>query len=150
MTEFNRESYLSAGPVEAAELVRSTPDSQLTEVMRSPDAPVILDDAFDRLPKMFSPEAAGGTQAVVHWAISDAKAGIDQTYEMVIDSGVCAVSKTPAQEPKVTMSMNPVTFLKIISGAGDPLKLFMMGKVKAKGDLGLAANAPKFFEIPRG
>ena len=38
------------------------------------------------------------------------------------------------------MTMDPVTFLKVVSGSGNPMMMFMTGKIKAKGDLGLAAN----------
>ena len=40
-------------------------------------------------------------------------------------------------------------FLKIVSGNGNPVMMFMTGKLKAKGDLGLAANIQNLFEIPK-
>jgi hypothetical protein len=149
MNEFSRDSYVSAGPHEAAQLVQSAADSSIGAVMKSDAREEILEEAFGRLPKIFLPDAANGVQAVIHWAITGASTGAE-TYEMVIENGACAVSRTPAREPKVTMTMDPVTFLKVISGDGNPMKMFMMGKIKAKGDLGLAANVAKYFDIPRG
>ena len=38
---------------------------------------------------------------------------------------------------------------KIVSGDGNPMMMFMTGKVKAKGDLGIAAQIVKLFDIPK-
>ena len=46
--------------------------------------------------------------------------------------------------------MGPVEFLKMLSGAGSPAMMFMMGKIKATGDLGLAAGLANWFESPAG
>jgi len=148
MTEFSRDTYVAAGPHEAAQLVQDAADSSISAVMKSDDRTAVLAEAFGRLPKIFLPDAATGVRAVVHWTITGAPAG-PETYEMLIEDGACAVSGTPAREPKVVMTMDPVTFLKVISGDGNPMKMFMMGKIKAKGDLGLAANVAKYFDIPR-
>jgi len=43
-----------------------------------------------------------------------------------------------------------VDFLKVVSGNANPVMLFMTGKLKAKGDLGLAANIANYFDIPKG
>ena len=45
--------------------------------------------------------------------------------------------------------MGPVEFLKLISGRANPVMMFMTGKIKAKGDLGLAANIANLFDIPK-
>jgi putative sterol carrier protein len=37
----------------------------------------------------------------------------------------------------------------VVSGNGNPVMLFMTGKLKAKGDLGLAANIANLFDIPK-
>jgi len=46
--------------------------------------------------------------------------------------------------------MTPVDFAKVITKSGNPVMMFMTGKIKAKGDLGLAANIANFFDIPKG
>ena len=38
---------------------------------------------------------------------------------------------------------------RLVSGDGNPMMMFMTGKIKAKGDLGLAANVAKLFDIPK-
>ncbi|GAA0473992.1 hypothetical protein Ade02nite_74440 [Paractinoplanes deccanensis] len=149
MTDFNPESLASIGPKEFAQLVKSTPDSKIAEVMAGENRTKILDEVFNRMPTLFRPEKAGSTQAVIHWVITGGAGGASDTYETVIENGACTVTNQPARDPKLTMTMDAVTFLKVVSGDGNPMMLFMTGKVKAKGDLGLAANVAKLFDIPK-
>ena len=149
MTVFNTESLASIGPKEFAELVKTTPDSEIAEVMAGDGRTKILDEVFNRMPALFRPEKAGSTSAVIHWIISGGPNGSD-TYETVIENGACTVTKVAAREPKLAMTMDALTFLKVVSGDGNPMMMFMTGKIKAKGDLGLAANVAKLFDIPKG
>lgn len=149
MTDFNPESLASIGPKEFAQLVKTTPDSQIAEVMAGDSRAKILDEVFNRMPSLFRPEKAGSTSAVIHWIITGGAGGGSDTYETVIENGACTVTNQPAREPKLAMTMDPVTFLKVVSGDGNPMMMFMTGKIKAKGDLGLAANVAKLFDIPK-
>ena len=148
MTDFNAESLASIGPKEFAQLVKSTPDSQITEVMSGDSRTKILDEVFNRMPTLFRAEKAGDAQAVIHWIITGPNVA-SNTYETVIENGACTVTTTPVREPKLAMTMDAVTFLKVVAGDGNPMMLFMTGKIKAKGDLGLAANVAKLFDIPK-
>ncbi|GLY07204.1 MULTISPECIES: SCP2 sterol-binding domain-containing protein [Actinoplanes] len=149
MTDFSPESLASIGPKEFAQLVKSTPDSKISEVMASDLRPKILDEVFNRMPSLFRAEKAGNTQAVIHWTITGGPAGSSDTYETVIENGACTVTNQPVREPKLHMTMDSLTFLKTITGEGNPMMLFMTGKIKAKGDLSLAASIAKLFDIPK-
>jgi putative sterol carrier protein len=98
------------------------------------------------MPALFRADKAGNTSAVIHWIITG---GASDTYETVIENGACTVTSQPVRQPKLAMTMDPITFLKVVSGDGNPMMMFMTGKIKAKGDLGLAANVAKLFDIPR-
>jgi hypothetical protein len=149
MTDFSPESLSSIGPKEFAQLVKSTPDSQIAEVMAGDSRSKILDEVFNRMPMLFRAEKAGSTSAVIHWIITGGAGGASDTYETVIENGACTVTNKPERDPKLAMTMDPVTFLKVVSGDGNPMMMFMTGKIKAKGDLGLAANVAKLFDIPK-
>jgi putative sterol carrier protein len=148
MSDFNADVVASSEPKEFAQLVKSTPDSKIAEVMASEGRNKILDGVFERMPTLFRADRAGATRAVIHWNITGGPSGAD-TYETVIEDGACTVTNQPAREPKLSMTMDPVTFLKVVSGDGNPMMMFMTGKIKAKGDLGLAAQVAKLFDIPR-
>jgi putative sterol carrier protein len=149
MTDFTYESLASIGPKEFAQVVKATPDSTIAEVMASGDRGKILDEVFHRMPTLFRADRAGTTQAVIHWNITGGAGGATDTYETVIENGACTVTDQPARDPKLAMTMDPVTFLKVVSGDGNPMMMFMTGKIKAKGDLGLAAQVAKLFDIPK-
>ncbi len=146
MTDFTLESLSAIGPKEFAQLVKATPDSQLAEVMAGDSRTKILDQVFNRMPSLFRAEKAGSTSAVIHWILTG---GGNDTYETVIENGTCSVTNQPVREPKLAMTMDPVTFLKVVTGDGNPMMMFMTGKIKAKGDLGLAANVAKLFDLPK-
>jgi putative sterol carrier protein len=150
MTDFNVESLSAIGPKEFAQLVKSTPDSKLAEVMGGDSRSKILDEVFGRMPTLFRADKAGNTSAVIHWILTGGAGGSSDTYETVIENGACTVTNQPARDPKLAMTMDPLTFLKVVSGDGNPMMMFMTGKIKAKGDLALAAQVAKLFDIPKG
>lgn len=149
MTDFSPETLASIGPKEFTQLVKATPDSTITEVMNSDQRAGILDEVFGRMPSLFRADKAGATKAVIHWTISGGPNGSD-TYESVIEDGACTVTSKPERDPSLSLNMDPLTFLKVVSGNGNPMTLFMTGKIKAKGDLGLATQIAKLFDLPKG
>lgn len=150
MTDFDLSDFSSVDPKQFAQIVKSAPDSQIKEVMSSDMRGKILDEVFARMPSLFRPDRAGSTNAVIHWNVTDRPDGGVDTYEVVIENGVCTLSPSAERDPKLSLTMGPVEFLKVVSGAGNPVMMFMTGKLKAKGDLGLAANIANLFDIPKG
>lgn len=136
-------------PEEFAELVKKTSNDELKQVMQSERRTAVLDGIFTRMPGTFRPDRAGSVNAVIHWIIGDRPDGGADTYELVIANGTCELSPKPEHEPKVALNVGAVDFLKVVSGNGNPVMLFMTGKLKAKGDLGLAANIANYFDIPK-
>ncbi|GAA2701670.1 SCP2 sterol-binding domain-containing protein [Micromonospora olivasterospora] len=149
MTDFDPADFANVGPKEFAQLVKSTPDDKVAEVMSGDLRGKILDEVFGRMPSLFRADRAGSTNAVIHWNITGRPDGGTDTYEVVIADGACAVNETPQHDPKLSLTMGPVEFLKVVSGGGNPVMMFMTGKLKAKGDLGLAANIANLFDIPK-
>ncbi|GAA4714111.1 SCP2 sterol-binding domain-containing protein [Phytohabitans rumicis] len=149
MTDFDLSDFASVDPKQFAKIVKTAPDSQIKEVMQSDMRGKVLDEVFGRMPSLFRADRAGGTNAVIHWTVTGRPDGGADTYEVVIENGTCTLSPTPERDPKLALTMGPVEFLKVVSGAGNPVMMFMTGKLKAKGDLGLAANIANLFDIPK-
>jgi hypothetical protein len=141
--------FADVDPKEFAQLVKTTPEAQLAEVMASDKRGKILDAIFARFPALFRADRAGSTNAIIHWIITGRPDGGADTYELVIADGTCVLSPTAEQEPKLAVTVGPVDFLKVVTGVGNPMMMFMTGKLKAKGDLGLAANIANLFDIPK-
>jgi putative sterol carrier protein len=149
MTDFDPATFSAVDAKQFAQLVKSTPDAKLGEVMKSDVRGKVLGEVFARMPSLFRADRAGSTNAVIHWNITDRPDGGVDTYEVVIEDATCRVSETPQRDPKLSLTMGPVEFLKIVSGGGNPVMMFMTGKLKAKGDLGLAANIANLFDMPK-
>jgi len=141
--------FANVEPKQFAQLVKSTPDGQLAEIMNGDQRGKILDSIFARFPELFRADRAGATNAVIHWNVTGRPDGGQDTYELVIANGTCVLSQAPEHDPKLAVTVGPVDFLKVVSGNGNPMMMFMTGKLKAKGDLGLAANIPQLFDIPK-
>jgi putative sterol carrier protein len=149
VTDIDLSDFSNLDPAKFAQLVKNASDQQLNEVMSSDVRGKVLDEIFRRMPSLFRPDRAGNTNAVIHWTITGRPDGGADTYEIVIADATCKLSESADQEPKLALTMGPADFLKITSGNGNPVMMFMTGKLKAKGDLGLAANIANLFNIPK-
>jgi hypothetical protein len=149
MTDFDLSDFGSVDPKQFAQVVKNAPADQLKAVMQGDQRGKALDAIFARMPTLFRADRAGSTNAVIHWNVGDRPDGSVDTYELVIADGACTLSPEPTNDPKLSLTVGAVDFLKIVSGNGNPVMLFMTGKLKAKGDLGLAANIANLFDIPK-
>lgn len=149
MSDVDLTDIASIEPAEFARLVKSTPDATIAEVMAGEHRSAILAEIFGRFPAQFRADRAGSTSAVIHWVIGGGPGGSSDTYQVVIEEGTCTTSSQADRDPRLTITLSAVHFLKLIAGASDPMMMFMTGKLKAKGDLGLASSIGKFFSLPR-
>ena len=129
--------------------VSQVSDDDLRQLMASEMRSQILDEIFRRMVQHFRPDRAQGVEAVIHWKILDRPDGGYDHYEFVIASGSASLNEAPTLDPTLEFRIAPVHFLRLVTGNAAGPMLFMTGKLKIKGDLGLAARAPSFFEIPK-
>jgi putative sterol carrier protein len=132
-----------------AAAVASATDEQLAEGMASESRELIVGEIFRRMAEHLNADSARDVSAVIHWKILDRPGGGYDHYEVVIENGSCTVSDEPARDPRVTLSVQPVPFLKLVSGHVSGPELFITGKLKIKGDLLFAARVAGLFRIPR-
>jgi putative sterol carrier protein len=145
----NIEDYANIDPAEFAKLVKNTPDAELANLLDGKQRQTILDGIFQRMPASFRADKAGSTNATIHWTITGGPNGAD-TYEVKIADGKCETSNPPTTDaPRLAVTVAPVDFVKVVSGNANPVMMFMSGKLKAKGDLGLAASIQNLFAIPK-
>jgi putative sterol carrier protein len=82
-------------------------------------------ESFDAMPSRFRSDKATGTSAVIQYDVSGDGGG---TWNAVIKDGACTVNQGAAPTPNLQM-------------------LFMSGKLKIKGDMGLAMKLGSMFSM---
>lgn len=136
-------------PAELAAYVKRTAPDELLALMRGERRRAVLDKIFLDMPAVFRSDRAGPDREIVHWQIQDRPDGGADVYELVLADGACQVSAAPRQAPRLVLTIGAVDFLRVVTGAANPTTLFLRGRMRAKGDLGLAMRFPKLFEVPR-
>lgn len=137
-------------PARFATLVSSASRAQLESVVAErPLRERVLDEIFARMGAHIRPDRARDLHAVVHWRLSGGigEGGYDR-YETVISHGSCTVSSEPRSAARVTITIAPADFFRLITHQATPAVLFVTGKIKVKGDLAFAAGLIGFFDLP--
>jgi putative sterol carrier protein len=150
MADLDLSDFSSIDAKQFSQAIKNASNDELAAAMSGDKRGKVLDEVFNRMPTLFRAERAGSTNAVVHWNVGDRPDGGVDTYELVIADGACTLSPAPSHEPKLALTLGAVDFLKVVSGNANPVMMFMTGKLKAKGDLGLAAKIGDLFDIPKG
>lgn len=171
----NGQALASLQPEQFARLISRASSSQLESIMAPPQLrEPVIDEVFRRMSEHYKADKARNTEAVVRWRIgygdrlpddhrdgdqsgsstpgegADQDAGGDYLrYECLLSGGTCTVSREYEREPRVTIMVAPVDFLKLASGNSSAPTMFLTGKIKVAGDLGFAAGLTKLFQIPK-
>jgi putative sterol carrier protein len=140
--------FSSIDPEQVAGAISSMTDEQLREALSGPQREAIIGEVFRRMEAHFKPSSATGVDAVIHWKITGRPdAGYDH-YEVLLRGGACATSKAPQHEPRVTLTLDGVDFMRLVTGNAAGPTLFMSGRLKIEGDLMFSAQIQSMFTIP--
>ena len=145
---FDPQFLTTASPAEFVGAVKRASDAELRDAFAGEHREALLDTVFGRFPDQFRAEKAGDRTARIDFRVTGGPDGSSDTYAVVVDRGTCRVEKAPAADPDLSLMAGPAEFLKLITGTGNPAMMFMMGKIKARGDLGLATALANWFETP--
>jgi alkyl sulfatase BDS1-like metallo-beta-lactamase superfamily hydrolase len=134
-----------------ARLIGRASKDQLTEVLAKPDLRArILDEIFRRMQSHLREEKVRSVSAVVHWRFPSSPGADDyERYQTVIERGVCTTSRDRSESARVTITICPYDFLRLITSNASAPVLFMTGKLKVRGDLAFAASMMGLFDLPR-
>jgi hypothetical protein len=128
--------------------VKAMSDRELKELMDGPNRGPIVESIFTRMPLLFRPERAGSTSATTHWSLTGRPDGGSDDWTVRVADGVCTVLPGHDGESTLGLTMGPVEFIKLITKSGNPVMMFMTGKLKARGDIALAAGLAGWFDVP--
>lgn len=99
-------------------------------------------ETFDMMASRFKPEKAAGVSAVIQYEITGEGGG---TWNATIKEGKCAVTSGAAASPSLTLTMSGQDWLDMLAGKLSGQMAFMSGKLKLKGDMGLAMKIGGMF-----
>ena len=88
-------------------------------------------ELLHKMPAAFDAQAAGDTEAVIQYQIS-------QPVYHVVRNGTMAVHDGQAESPDVVVKVSDDNLVKLFRGDLNPMTAFMSGKVKVSGDMTLA------------
>ncbi len=148
--ETRGEQALDPSAVDAtriAAVVRDAPDDALRRGMRGPIRALILDEIFRRFPDYFKP-GPGSVDAAIGFKITGREDGGADRYRVLIADGEIRAGRDLDIDPRVTIVIDGVAFLKLVTGNANPVMSFLSGKLKIRGDLAYAAQIPSLFRIP--
>lgn len=144
-------TFASMTPEEFARLVTGMSDTEVAAQLRGEHRVGILDAIFGRMPELFRPDRAKGVSAVTHFRITGGPEDHpDDTYEIVVDDGTCALSEAPGEAYDVSLMMGPAVLMRLVTGRINPTIAVMRGKITVRGDLALASRFSSFFDMPKG
>ncbi|HKW71780.1 MAG TPA: SCP2 sterol-binding domain-containing protein [Candidatus Dormibacteraeota bacterium] len=112
----------------------------MSEVQMTPDQIV------DAMPEYLIPEKAGTTNATIQFDLSGDGGG--KWWVKIHDQKAESGKGDPADAPNLTLMADVNDWVKIMSGKLDGTAAFMQGKLKIKGDMGLAIKMQTLFRRP--
>lgn len=105
---------------------------------------VTIQNLMDRLPEFFLPEKAGGIQAVVQFELSGEQGG---EWTVEIGKNTCRVENARSESADLLFQASAQDVLDIFYDRLDPISALMQGRLRLKGNFGLAYKLFELFEV---
>ncbi|MEV0899209.1 SCP2 sterol-binding domain-containing protein [Actinoplanes sp. NPDC049802] len=128
--------------------VKQAPDDDLRRLLTESRDDVLV-PLVEGMPEVFRADRAGTLDIVVHWRVTGRPDGGEDVFELHIAGGRCVVRDPGTQAPQLTLWLDALDFVKMTTGNAGARMLFLRGKLRARGDLGLVNRFPALFDVPR-
>ena len=147
----NPETLASLSPDGMFALIKGMSDADIRCDLAGEHRQEILEKVFAHFPAQFLPDKAGDRNARIAFRITGGPGDSSDPYAVVVENGTCRIEPGASDAPDLSLMLGPVEFFKLITGSGNPAMMFMMGKIKARGDIGLATALANWFDnTPKG
>lgn len=150
MVDFDPSTFATMSTTQFAQLVQGLSDKEIRTIMAGELREPVISSIVDRFPEQFRPEKAEGVNARVNWRVTGGPGGGHDLFAVVIADGTCQVEREPTEEPTVSLMVGPAEFARLMTGEGNPVMMFMTGKIKLRGNAATALAFQGWFDIPKG
>jgi len=132
-----------------AQLVRSTPQRRLEQVMLTPVRRPLLDAIFWQMPQHLDTQAARGMRTSVRWRITGRTGGGADVYQLEVENGACRVHRGEGgSEPNLTITLDASEFVRLATANSNPIQAYFKGRIAVAGDVMMAARLQSLFRVP--
>jgi putative sterol carrier protein len=100
-------------------------------------------EIIEAMPSAFRPERAKGIQATYQFELTGEGGG---NWVLEIANQQCQVKEGVAADPDATISLAAADYVALVKGELDAMSAFMRGKLKVKGNMGLAMKVINLFQ----
>lgn len=101
-------------------------------------------EIFENIDQGFEPAKAEGVDAIFQFVLTGEQGG---EYWIQVKDRQAEVQQGVHPQPTMTLTASGQDYLAIVNGEMNPMTAFMHGKVKVKGDMGLALRLQSMFGL---
>lgn len=101
---------------------------------------ITVERVIEKLPSRFIPENAIDLEAVFQFMLED-----ESDFFIQIKDGNCTVIKGEHPDPNISLFMDAVTVVDVVTGVTDGMSAFLKGRLRAEGNVILATRLGKLF-----
>lgn len=102
-----------------------------------------LREIFEKMPGAFRAEKAADLKAVIQLDLTGDGGG---QWTIKIMNGSVAIDEGNTASPNLALNMAASDYVALSHGVANPMNLFMAGKIKLQGDMGLAMKFQEMFD----
>lgn len=107
---------------------------------------VTPDQVFEMMPQLLDADRAGSTNATILFDLTGEGGG---KWWIKVAGGKAESGKGDVENPNLTLTADVRDYVKIALGQMDGTSAFMQGKLRIKGDMGLAMKMQTMFKRPQ-
>jgi len=100
-------------------------------------------EVFEAMPGAFLPEKAGNAKALIQFNLTGEDGG---KWVVDVADGKCQTREEAIPQPDVTVTMDAGDYVALTKGTLDPMKAFMLGKIKVSGNIGMMMQLLQWFK----
>lgn len=103
-----------------------------------------VQEIFDNIDKGFDPDKSVGVNAVFQFNLTGDNGG---QYWIKVANKQAEVAEGEHGDPTMIITSAADDYIAMVNGEMNPMTAFMMGKIKVKGDMGLALKLQTMFGL---